>query len=211
MRCRSKTISAQVVTWLSPDTKCGKTGIIVGISSPIRNIKYGTQHTSDTTLTFKTEDGEQVHLPDPPKDPHHTHEKKRSRAMRCNCYLTDRNVKRRKHFTAQQIVRYSIVLQGACTQSQDTMIYGIQLGSPRHRSSCYNVKVRTGCDEAVCLLFSLSCVALAVPFGTQAHPWQSLRQHLARGRGQGWHLPPSPPGDSHHLSAAAVWASTEAA
>jgi hypothetical protein len=26
--------SAQVVTWLSPDTKCGKTGIIVGISSP---------------------------------------------------------------------------------------------------------------------------------------------------------------------------------
>jgi hypothetical protein len=28
-------ISAQVVTWLSPDTKCGKTGIIVGISSPI--------------------------------------------------------------------------------------------------------------------------------------------------------------------------------
>jgi hypothetical protein len=27
-------MSAQVVTWLSPDTKCGKTGIIVGISLP---------------------------------------------------------------------------------------------------------------------------------------------------------------------------------
>jgi hypothetical protein len=121
--------SAQVVTWLSPDTKCGKTGIIVGISSPISNIIYGTHDMSDTVLTFKTEDGKQVTLPDPLTDPHHTHEKKRSRAMRCNCYLTDQDVKGRKHFTAQQIERHSIVLRGFNAQGQGKLIYSIKLGA----------------------------------------------------------------------------------
>jgi hypothetical protein len=121
--------SAQVVTWLSPDTKCGKTGIIVGISSPIRNITYGTNDMSDTVLTFKTEDGRQVTLPDPPKDRHHTQEKKRSRVMRCNCYLTDRDVKGRKRFTAQQIERHSIVLRGFNSQSQGELIYSVKLGA----------------------------------------------------------------------------------
>ena len=83
----------RLVTWLSPDTKCGKTGIIVGISSPTWIITQARKNRHYTYLLM--EDGKLV-MPATLLTSLHaatTHREEELGAMRCNSYLTDRDVK----------------------------------------------------------------------------------------------------------------------